>query len=214
MRARLRLPWSAGPAFGAHCCLIWHALLESYAMTAERSPTRVLVVDDNHDAADSLRMVLEMLGYEVRTLYTGEGAVAAAREFEPDCIVLDIGLPGTSGYDLAQAIRKDEQLKPVRLIALTAYTDEAKTRAAGFDHHFTKPIDPLVLRPILEELHAMGKRLKTAEELVQLQGEAAADTRQIMTEIKDDIKEVKQELREVKQDVKELKDEVRKNGGN
>lgn len=182
-------------------------------MTSERSPQRVLVVDDNRDAADSLRMVLQMLGYEVRTLYSGEGVLAAAREFEPDCIVLDIGLPGRSGYDIAQAIRKDERLQTVRLIALTAYTDEARIRAAGFDHHFVKPIDPLLLQPILEELRAMGKRLKTAEELVQLQGEAVADARQIMTEIKEDIKEVKQELREVKQDVKELKDEVRKNGG-
>lgn len=176
-------------------------------------PPRVLVVDDNHDAADSLRLVLEMLGYEVRTLYSGEEAVAAAREFEPDCIVLDIGLPKQSGYEVAQHIRKDERLKDVRLIALTAYTDVTRSHEAGFDHHFVKPIDPMLLQPILEELRTMGKRLKTTEEMVQLQGEVVSDARQLMTEIREDIKEVKQELREVKQDVKDLQNEVRKNGG-
>jgi CheY-like chemotaxis protein len=173
----------------------------------------VLVVDDNHDAADSLRLVLEMLGYEVRTLYSGDEAVATARDFEPDCIVLDIGLPKQSGYEIAQDIRKDDGLKDVRLVALTAYTDVARSREAGFDHHFVKPINPMLLQPILEELRTIGKRLKTTEELVQLQGEAVSDARQLMTEICEDIKEVKQELREVKQDVKDLKEEVRENSG-
>jgi CheY-like chemotaxis protein len=154
-----------------------------------------------------------MLGYEVRTFYSGEGAVEAAREFGADCVVLDIGLPRTSGYEVAQRVREDEQLKHVQLIALTAYTDETRARAAGFDRHFVKPIDPLVLQPILEEMRKMSKRLRTTEELVQMQGQVVADAREIMTEIKEDIKEVKEELREVKQDVKELRDEVRKNGG-
>jgi two-component system OmpR family response regulator len=181
-------------------------------MNVERPP-RVLVVDDNRDAADSLSLVLQMLGYEVRTFYSGDGAVEAAREFSADCIVLDIGLPRTSGYEVARKVREDEQLKHVKLIALTAYTDEPRARAAGFDRHFVKPIDPLVLQPILEEMHKMGKQIRAAEELVHQQGKVVADARELMTEIKEDIKEVKQELREVKQDVKELRDEVRKNGG-
>src|SRR5262249_1326397 len=106
-------------------------------MSSTRTPP-VLVVDDNHDAADSLRLVLEMLGYDARALYAGDEALAAAGEFEPDCIVLDIGLPKQSGYDIAHGIRRDEQLKDVRLVALTAYTDAARSRAAGFDHHFVK----------------------------------------------------------------------------
>lgn len=181
-------------------------------MTADSpgSVPRVLVVDDNRDAADSLCMILTMLGYEVQSMYTGTGVLDAALDFAPDCIVLDIGLPGSSGYEIAREIRRDERLRNARLIALTAYSNEAKARTAGFDHHLVKPIDPLVLKPIVEEVVGMKKRLAATERQIEQQGEIVADTRALISEIKDDIKEVKEELREVKKDVKELKDEVRK----
>lgn len=104
---------------------------------------RLLLVDDNVDAAVTLAMALEMVGYEVRTAFEGPGALRVASEFQPEAAVLDIGLPGMDGYELAGALR-DAASGPVRLIALTGYgqpEDRIRTAAAGFDAHFVKPVD-------------------------------------------------------------------------
>jgi PAS domain S-box-containing protein len=106
---------------------------------------RVLVVDDNVDAADLLSEALERLGYQTRTAYDGPSALEAAAAFDPDIALLDIGLPAMDGYELARRLRgHPPSHKPLRLIALTGYgrdTDRIQTREAGFDSHMVKPID-------------------------------------------------------------------------
>lgn len=125
----------------------------SRAMGSARSPERcrILVVDDNEDAAASLAMMLEVMGYEVRTAHDGLEAVRAADEFVPEVAVLDIGLPHLSGYDVARHIR-DKQGRDVLLVAVTGWgtpDDVKRSQEAGFDHHFTKPADPERLRTML-----------------------------------------------------------------
>jgi DNA-binding response OmpR family regulator len=112
---------------------------------------RVLVVDDNEDAATSLAMMLGMMGYEVRMAHDGLEAVRAADEFVPEAALLDIGLPHLSGYDVARHIRS-RQGDEVLLVAITGWgtaEDVKRSQDAGFDHHFTKPADPDRLRQIL-----------------------------------------------------------------
>ena len=110
-------------------------------MTA--AATRVLVVDDNEDAADSLATLLEVMGYQVRIAYDGPEALVAADEFVPAVALLDIGLPRLSGYDIARHIR-GRRGGDVLLVAITGWgqeEDRRLARDAGFDHHFTKPAD-------------------------------------------------------------------------
>ncbi|APV51938.1 hypothetical protein BWI17_21055 [Betaproteobacteria bacterium GR16-43] len=119
------------------------------ALEPVRSETmRILVVDDNVDAAQTLAMVLELSGHVVKTAHDGIEAIHRAREMRPEVIVLDIGLPGASGYDVARAIRAEPTLAGVRLIAVTGYgRDEDRRRCmdAGFDLHLVKPLEPSVL---------------------------------------------------------------------
>src|SRR5262245_49345056 len=103
---------------------------------------QVLVVDDNRDAADTLCIVLKLWGYEARAVYDGAAALVAARDFAPHCLVLDIGLPILDGYRVAERVRRLPGLENTKLIALTAYSDEAhlrRVREVGFDHHLVKP---------------------------------------------------------------------------
>ena len=114
--------------------------------TAER---RLLVVDDNVDAAESLAVMLGMWGYTVETAYDGPSAIERARANPPDSAILDIGLPQMSGYDVAQRLRADPATKDALLIALSGHgqdEDRQRARDAGFDHHFVKPIEPSALR--------------------------------------------------------------------
>jgi signal transduction histidine kinase/ActR/RegA family two-component response regulator len=116
-------------------------------------PRRILVVDDNHDAADSLAMLLRAYGHEVQIGYDGVEAVGAAVAFKPDVVFLDIGLPKLDGYKVAQRIR--EQLGPqVLLVAITGWgqeEDRRRSRDAGFDHHLTKPVDPEIVTRLVKE---------------------------------------------------------------
>ena len=103
---------------------------------------RVLVVDDNQDAAQSLAMLLEMMGHQVSLAYDGPSAVQAALDFQPDVVLLDIGLPKLNGYEVAQKIRQQDTLKNTVLVAVTGYgqkEDRKRSQAAGFDHHLVKP---------------------------------------------------------------------------
>ena len=105
---------------------------------------RVLVVDDNVDAAKSLALLLEMTGHEVMLAYDGIHAVDLAKSFQPEFVLLDIGLPGLDGYGVAKQIRLQDALKDTVLVALTGYgqdSDRQRSQAAGFDHHLTKPAD-------------------------------------------------------------------------
>jgi signal transduction histidine kinase/CheY-like chemotaxis protein len=113
---------------------------------------RVLVVDDNRDAAGSLAELLQMLGGEVAVEHEGAAAVAAAARFAPDVVLLDIGLPDIDGYEVARRIRGLQGLRQPQLIALTGWgQDEDKRRAkeAGFDEHWTKPVDPQRLQQLI-----------------------------------------------------------------
>lgn len=114
---------------------------------------RVLVADDNTDAAESLGEVLRLLGHDVRVAYDGQQALAMAAEFEPEVVLLDIGMPRMNGYETAEQMRAQPWATHAVLIALTGWGhDEDKRRAsdAGFNHHFTKPVDPAELAHMLE----------------------------------------------------------------
>jgi PAS domain S-box-containing protein len=115
---------------------------------------RVLVVDDNVDAADSLRMVLEAhCGHQVRVAYDGEAGLAAAREFRPDVALLDIALPkGLDGYEVARRLRATPGLDGIKLVALTGYgrpEDRERSTEAGFTAHLVKPVEPKELGEVL-----------------------------------------------------------------
>src|SRR5438067_4763629 len=113
---------------------------------------RVLVVEDNQDAADSLKMLLELFGYEVTVAYTGPAGVEAAAAWRPDVVLCDIGLPGLNGYEVARALRRNPATASVRIIAVTGYggeEDRRRSHEAGFDAHLTKPADPAALQDLL-----------------------------------------------------------------
>lgn len=116
------------------------------------TPRRILVVDDNPDSANSLGMLLEFEGHEVESVYSSEDALERVESFKPDVVLLDIGLPGLDGYEVARRMRALPGLERVRLVALTGYgqaDDREKTRGAGFDGHFVKPVDFSLLRQAL-----------------------------------------------------------------
>ena len=103
---------------------------------------RVLVVDDNVDAAESLAALLEMQGHATRVAHDGNEALSAAHDFRPEIVFLDIGMPGKDGYEVARELRGQPETRQAVLVALTgwgAQDDRARTRSAGFDHHLTKP---------------------------------------------------------------------------
>ncbi|HEY3319089.1 MAG TPA: PAS domain S-box protein [Planctomycetota bacterium] len=114
---------------------------------------RILIIEDNADAAESLRMLLAVLGHNVACAASGAAGLERARDFQPDVVLCDIGLPGgMDGYDVARAIRADREMASTYLIALTGYgqeDDRRKAREAGFDHHLTKPADPDSLERLL-----------------------------------------------------------------
>lgn len=113
---------------------------------------RILVADDNQDAADSLAMILEMGGHDVRVVHDGRAALSVAQTFRPDAVLLDIGMPQLNGYEVARALRQESWGAEITLIALTGLgqeSDRQRAAEAGFDRHLTKPIDPDVLEALL-----------------------------------------------------------------
>ncbi|HEX5269949.1 MAG TPA: response regulator [Gemmataceae bacterium] len=126
--------------------------MNAAASEAVRAARRVLVVDDNRDSADSMAMLLQLRGYDVRVAYDGPEGVKAALGLAPDVVLCDIGLPGLDGFGVAKALRKHPQTAKARLIAITGYGSEqtkSLCQEAGFDRHFTKPVDPSVLAKLL-----------------------------------------------------------------
>ena len=110
---------------------------------------RVLVVDDNLDAADSIGKLLKLFGHDVRCVYDGVAALATVKDYQPEVVVLDIGLPEMDGYEVAKRMRAMPQLQNTRIVAVTGYgqeDDRRRSRDAGFDQHLTKPVDPEVLQ--------------------------------------------------------------------
>ena len=109
------------------------------------SPRRIVVADDNVDSAQSFAMLLSFSGHEVRIVHDGTEAFDALRDFRPDVAFLDIGMPGMTGYEVAQAVRCEPWGRDVKLIAVTGWgqpEDSQRARSAGFDRHLVKPIDP------------------------------------------------------------------------
>ena len=118
---------------------------------------RVLVVEDNVDAAESLSALLRLWGHEVRMVHDGLEAIDAAREQQPEVVLLDIGLPGLDGYEVAKRLRQDPAMDGALLVAMTGYgqpEDRRRSREAGIHHHFVKPVEPFVLRTLLSNLGA------------------------------------------------------------
>jgi signal transduction histidine kinase/ActR/RegA family two-component response regulator len=116
------------------------------------APLRILVVDDNRDAAATLALLLELTGHDVRTAHDGLEALAAASEFRPDVVLLDIGLPKLNGYEVARRIRSQPRGQGVVLIAITGWgqeEDKRQSQEAGFDQHIVKPVDPGTLLKLL-----------------------------------------------------------------
>jgi CheY-like chemotaxis protein len=112
-------------------------------MTTEGQKKRVLLVDDNRDTVSVLAILLQRLGYEVHVAHDGPSAIAEARSAMPHAALLDIGLPGMSGYDVAQELRRNGQLESCVLIAMTGYgrqEDLDRSEQAGFRHHLIKPV--------------------------------------------------------------------------
>jgi two-component system CheB/CheR fusion protein len=113
---------------------------------------RILVVDDNVDAAESLALLLQISGHEVRTAHDGPGVLSLARTYLPDIIFLDIGLPGMDGYEIARRLRQQGETARTLLVAVTGYgqeEDRRRSQEAGFDHHLTKPVNLQELQSLL-----------------------------------------------------------------
>ncbi len=149
---------SEGPGRGSVFTLRLPLEPEPAALTALPSQhrtgpsRRILVVEDNRDAADSLRLLLEAVGYEARVAYTGLEGVKAATEWGPDVVLSDIGLPGLDGLGLARELRRHPATGKTRLIAVTGYgsdEDRQLSRQAGFEAHLVKPVDPEELQRLL-----------------------------------------------------------------
>ncbi|HEY4319803.1 MAG TPA: PAS domain S-box protein [Gemmatimonadales bacterium] len=159
---------SAGPGHGSTFRLaiplataspVHAPALAGMAPAADRPRYRILVVDDNQDAADSLALLLTALGHVTQKAYDGANALATAPVFEPDVILLDIGMAGIDGYETARRIRREPWGADIRLFALTGWGQEdarRRSQEAGFDRHFVKPVDPGALVRALDQPAAAG----------------------------------------------------------
>ena len=115
---------------------------------------RILVADDNCDAGETLAMLLRLDGHEVHVANDGLEAVEMFGRVQPEVVILDIGMPGLSGHEVARRIREMHSERPVILIAVTGWgqkADKDRAAASGFDHHFTKPVEPTVLSALLQK---------------------------------------------------------------
>jgi CheY-like chemotaxis protein len=128
----------------------------------DRNGLRVLVIEDNPDAAETLGDLLALFGHQAEIARTGADGVDVARRHPPDVVLCDIGLPEMDGYAVARELRADPMTAPIRLVALTGYGREADrdlAAAAGFDIHLVKPVGPEVLKLLLEGFAEGGRGL-------------------------------------------------------
>jgi PAS domain S-box-containing protein len=152
---------SGGPGQGSEFTVELPRMIEAPASITQpacaRTPAavnslKVLIVEDSVDAAESLALLLTLDGHTPRTVNDGINAVPCALEFQPDVVLLDIGLPGADGYTVAQRIRSLAELREVMLVAMTGYgqeKDRELSRTAGFNHHLVKPVEAELLRELL-----------------------------------------------------------------
>jgi PAS domain S-box-containing protein len=139
----VRLPIAAAPAVAREV---------ANPASAPLGPSRILIVEDNLDAAESLRDLLELCDCTVEAVYTGPTGLEAARQFRPEVVLCDLGLPGMDGYQVAAALRRDPDMAGARLIAISGYgqeEDQRRAREAGFELHLIKPVDFAELRRVL-----------------------------------------------------------------
>jgi PAS domain S-box-containing protein len=156
---RVRLPIAAGRARHGG------AAARRAPATAAPATRRILIVEDNRAAALSLRTLLQLVGHDVRLSHSGADALSVAASFRPEVVLLDIGLPGMSGYDVARELRATPWGRKLLLIAVTGWgleADRARSHSAGFDHHLVKPVEPGVLTKLLEGLRARRRRAAAA----------------------------------------------------
>jgi CheY-like chemotaxis protein len=129
--------------------------LATTAVTVRRAPHRILVIDDDHDVADSLVMLLETFGAIVRVAYSGQAGLDMLQSFSPELILLDLGMPKMDGYETARRIRALPNGRGLKLVALTGWGQEQildRARLAGFDRELTKPAGLGALQEILDSL--------------------------------------------------------------
>jgi CheY-like chemotaxis protein len=169
---------SAGPGQGAEFRVRLPCLTEVAAADGARAigapqpagGCRVLVVDDNVDAAESVAMFLGMVGHEVKTVNDGKEALACAPVYAPQVVVLDIGLPAIDGFEVARRLRQMPQTARALLVAMTGYgskTDQQRAQAAGFDRYFVKPTDPSTLAATITQWREAGEGRDDASRRVQ-----------------------------------------------
>jgi signal transduction histidine kinase/ActR/RegA family two-component response regulator len=156
---------SAGPSLGSEFVVRLPLMASSHAAaiavdTSDDTPAqprlglRILVVDDNHDSAESMRSLLEILGNDVVTANEGRQALQSIAQRKPDVALLDIGMPKMNGYEVARRIRGESYGDDILLIAMTGWgqeEDRLRSRSAGFDHHLVKPVDLVELKRLLDE---------------------------------------------------------------
>ena len=152
---------SAGPNLGSEFTLSLPQFIEGdkAAGASHQSPQptaaathRILVVDDNRDSAETMAMLLQLGGHTVQVAFDGPSALPVVREFQPELVLLDLGLPGLTGYEVAKKVQEMALAHRPMLVAMTGYGqqgDRQRTRAAGFDHHLVKPVDLEMLQQIL-----------------------------------------------------------------
>ncbi|HEY4589435.1 MAG TPA: ATP-binding protein, partial [Thermoanaerobaculia bacterium] len=131
-------------------------------IAAHPAARKILVVEDNPDAAATMRDFLELSGHEVELAASGTDGIQAARESHPEVVLCDLGLPGMTGYEVATALRRDPETRSAKLIAVTGYgrdEDRRRSKEAGFDLHLTKPVDPAQLKALLQEQNGEAKPL-------------------------------------------------------
>ncbi len=130
---------------------------DSEPKRAGRPALRVLIADDNADQADGLALLLQMEGDDIRISYDGPGVLEAARSFRPQVVLLDIGMPGLDGYQVARRLRESPETRRALLVAMTGWGQEEdlrRSREAGFDHHLTKPFEPALIEKLLADYSA------------------------------------------------------------
>jgi CheY-like chemotaxis protein len=155
---------SAGLGQGSEFTLRLPALADEQSHRAEKAtggadatelpPRRVLVVDDSPDAADTLAMMLQLVGQDARAAYDGPSALCLARDFRPALVFLDIGMPGMNGFDVAHRLPEEPGLGGTVLVAVTGWgqdEDRRRSAEAGFDHHLVKPVEPDDVQKVLAD---------------------------------------------------------------
>jgi CheY-like chemotaxis protein len=148
---------------------------------------RVLIVDDNHDAADTLAVLLKLWGYDCQVSYDGASAQQMTRNYRPDCLLLDINMPGVDGCAVARRLRQEPELGNIKLVALAAYSDKTNTRRiqeAGFDHHVVKPADTDELQWLLTMMEQVLRLTSQTEELARKNVALSSETREILHGVK------------------------------